>query len=113
MITINYDENTKILIGENQNENDKIIDEGDFEDIWIHASDRPSCHVLIVTNDHTKYSKKDFTKIIKRGACLCKSNTNKLKTEKNVKFIYTKLKNINKTDVVGQVVTTNTKCIIL
>lgn len=113
MITINYDDNTKILIGQNQHENDKIIDQGEFEDFWIHASDNSSCHVVITSNDYAKYTKKDIKKIITRGACLCKANTNKLKNEKNVKFIYTKLKNINKTDIPGQVVTTNTKCLIL
>jgi predicted ribosome quality control (RQC) complex YloA/Tae2 family protein len=113
MITINYDDNTKILIGQTQHENDEIIDQGDFEDFWVHASDNPSCHVVITSNDYTMYTKKEIRKIITRGACLCKSNTSKLKNEKNVKFIYTKLKNVDKTDIPGQVVTINTKFIIL
>jgi len=43
---------------------------------------------------------------------LCKSNTNKIKSIKNIEIIYTFIKNVTKTDVLGCVVTKNTKTII-
>jgi len=39
-------------------------------------------------------------------------NTNKLKTCKNVGIIYTKIKNVKKTKVVGCVITQDTKTIM-
>jgi len=50
--------------------------------------------------------------IIKVGALLCKNNTNKLKSIKNVEIMYTYIKNIVKTEVPGCVISQNTKTII-
>ena len=43
---------------------------------------------------------------------LCKSNTNKLKSERNVEIIYTLIKNVTKTAIAGCVTTLNSKTII-
>jgi len=51
--------------------------------------------------------------IIKKGAILCKQNTNKLKSCKNVSIIYTNITNVTKTDILGSVIATNTKCIFI
>lgn len=97
-------------IGKNQNENFEVIDKGTKDDLWFHANNISSCHVVCEVPD--LLSKKELHYIIKIGALLCKNNTNKLKCEKNVEIIYTFIKNITKTNVPGCVVTQNTKTII-
>jgi hypothetical protein len=47
------------------------------------------------------------------GALLCKSNTNKLKSQKDVEFIYTKIEIVFKTEVEGCVQTKNVKSLII
>jgi predicted ribosome quality control (RQC) complex YloA/Tae2 family protein len=98
-------------IGKTQSENFETIDKGRENDLWFHAKDVSSCHVVCeVPEDIT--SKKDMMYIIKAGALLCKSNTNKLKSERNVEIIYTLIKNITKTAIAGCVTTLNSKTII-
>jgi predicted ribosome quality control (RQC) complex YloA/Tae2 family protein len=88
------------FIGSNAEDNWKIIDKSKLDDIWFHLSDYPSCHVI--ANLSKKYNKKDQKYIIKQGAILCKQNS-KFKSEKNIKIVYTNIKNIKKTDIVGSV----------
>jgi len=98
-------------IGRTQSENFDTIDKGGENDLWFHAKDVSSCHVVCeVPEDIT--SKKDMMYIIKAGALLCKSNTNKLKSERNIEIIYTLIKNVTKTAIAGCVTTQNTKTII-
>jgi predicted ribosome quality control (RQC) complex YloA/Tae2 family protein len=97
-------------IGKNQNENFEVIDKGSHTDLWFHAKDISSCHVVGILPD--KLNKKDLHYIIKVGGLLCKTNTSKLKSLKNVEIIYTSIKNIEKTDVPGCVITKNTKTLI-
>jgi len=97
-------------IGKNQSENFEVIDKGKPVDLWFHAKDISSCHVVCEIPDNL--FKKDIKYLIKVGALLCKSNTNKIKSIKNVEIIYTFIKNVIKTDVPGCVITTNTKTII-
>lgn len=98
-------------IGKNQNDNFEVIDKGKTDDLWFHAKDLSSCHV--VCDIPTDIDKKDLRYIITVGALLCKSNTNKLKSLKNVNIIYTQIKNVTKTDVDGCVLTQNVKSIIV
>ena len=99
-------------IGKNQNENFEVIDKGSKNDLWFHANNISSCHVVCSIPDIL--SKKEIRYIIKVGALLCKNHTNKLKSIKNVEIIYTCIKNVVKTDVPGCVITQsqNTKIII-
>ncbi len=98
-------------IGKNQKENFEVIDKGAENDLWFHAANESSCHVVCeVPND---IDKSDMRYIIKMGALLCKSNTNKLKSQKDVEFIYTKIENVFKTEVEGCVQTKNVKSIIV
>jgi predicted ribosome quality control (RQC) complex YloA/Tae2 family protein len=97
-------------IGKNQNDNFEVIDKGKSDDLWFHAKDISSCHVVCdVPND---IDKKDLRYIITIGAVLCKSNTNKLKSLKKVNIVYTQIKNVTKTDVDGCVLTQNVKTIV-
>ncbi len=96
-------------IGKNQNENFEVIDKGTDNDLWFHAADVSSCHV--VCHVPSNIDKKGLRYIITTGALLCKNNTNKLKSMKNVNIIYTKIINVIKTDVPGCVVTKDAKTI--
>ena len=98
------------IIGKNKGENFNVIDMGSENDLWFHADDISSCHVVCLLAD-TEIDKKDLRYVIKTGALLCKNNTNKLKSMKNVEIIYTQIKNITKTDIEGCVLTQNTKSI--
>jgi predicted ribosome quality control (RQC) complex YloA/Tae2 family protein len=96
-------------IGKNQNENFEVIDKGNEDDLWFHAADVSSCHV--VCQLPPDIDKKMLRYIITTGALLCKNNTTKLKSMKNVNIIYTKISNVVKTDVPGCVVTKDTKVV--
>ena len=98
-------------IGQKQNENFDVIDMGSPTDLWFHADNISSCHV--VANLPEDISNKDLKYIIKAGANLCKKYTNKLKVLKNVAIVYTQIKNIEKTRVQGCVHITNEKKIIV
>ena len=60
-------------IGKNQDDNFNVIDMGNENDLWFHAKDIPSCHVVCKIPDDVE--KKDLRYIIKTGALLCKNNT--------------------------------------
>ena len=97
-------------IGKNQDDNFNVIDMGNENDLWFHAKDIPSCHVVCKIPDDIE--KKDLRYIIKTGALLCKNNTNQIKNLSKIPFVYTKLKNVIKMLVKGRVMTLNTKIII-
>ena len=116
------------IIGQNSSENFKIIDDAQSDAIsdaisdaqddvisnsnnnymWFHIDGYPSCHVICSIPNNLL--KKDLLKVIKRGALCCKEHS-KYKSEKSVSVIYTYLKNVTKTDVIGTVITSNTKSI--
>ena len=98
-------------IGKSKADNFKVIDAGKSDDLWFHALNDSSCHIVCEVPDDVE--KSDMRYIIKIGAILCKNNTNKLKSQKNVEIIYTQIKNITKTAIAGCVQTTNTKTIII
>jgi predicted ribosome quality control (RQC) complex YloA/Tae2 family protein len=96
------------LIGENAADNFVVIDAADpATDIWFHAQDGSSCHVVAKIPD--QLNKKELMTICKKGGLLCKLNTSKLKKQSNVEIIYTKICNITKTNIDGLVHTINTK----
>jgi len=43
-------EGHKIMVGRNQRENIEVLDKSKSNDIWIHLKDRPSSHVVVVTD---------------------------------------------------------------
>ena len=98
-------------IGKSKEDNFAVIDAGNENDLWFHASHDSSCHVVCEVPDNIDRSEMRY--IIKMGAVLCKNNTNKLKSQKNVEIIYTQIKNVTKTAIAGCVQTTNTKTIII
>jgi predicted ribosome quality control (RQC) complex YloA/Tae2 family protein len=97
-------------IGKDQSDNFKVIDCGNANDLWFHAKDVSSCHVICEVPD--EIDKKEMRYIIKTGGLLCKNNTNKLKNITNLEIMYTQIKNITKTKVDGCVLTKNSKTIM-
>jgi predicted ribosome quality control (RQC) complex YloA/Tae2 family protein len=83
-------------LGRNAKENFELIDEADQNDWWFHLSDHPSGHCIIDS------STVDKSMIIFAGN-LVKEHS-KLKNQKNIKIIYTQIKNITKTKTLGQVI---------
>ena len=105
-----YFDNIAIVyyIGTNAEDNFAVIDKGGPDDYWFHAKDVSSCHVVVKISDDI-----DIRTIIKRGALICKQNTNKLRMLDDVEIMYTKVKNVVKTDVPGLVNITGKAKIII
>jgi len=100
-------------IGKNQTENFDVIDKGKPDDMWFHAKNESSCHVVCDIPTGIVQNKKMLLYIIKTGALLCKQNTNKLKSQSKVEITYTLCKNIVKTEIPGCVMTAYTKTIVI
>jgi predicted ribosome quality control (RQC) complex YloA/Tae2 family protein len=98
-----------IIVGKNKNDNWKLIDDSKDTYVWFHVANNPSSHVVLKT--YTRLSQIP-RQVIKRCACLCKSNS-KSKSEKNCEIIYTNIKNVEKTTHIGEVTVTNTKKILI
>jgi len=98
------------LIGENKADNFHVIDNSSPNDIWIHANHISSCHVVCKMPDGIK--RKDIRYIIKASALLCKKYTGKL-NGLVTDFVYCKMSDVRKTDVIGCVSVSNSKNIIV
>lgn len=104
----NYeDTNYTIIIGRNKSENITIIDDSVDTDLWFHVNNESSCHVIL---KNTKKIKDIPLQAIKRCAYLCKINS-KAKNEKKCSVLYTQIKNVVKTEHVGQVVVSSYKLV--
>ena len=91
-------------IGTNAQENWDLIDESGEDDLWFHVNELPSCHVVTSLPNPEKYNRNELAYIAKQGAVLCKQYSN-YASQKKLPIIYSKIKDIKKTDVVGSVVT--------
>jgi predicted ribosome quality control (RQC) complex YloA/Tae2 family protein len=116
-------------IGKNAEDNFNLIDESDKHDLWFHINNKPSCHVIArlqnirfttQDNDLPNYydihfdtlENKQKQQIIKQGALICKQFS-KFKSEKNVEVVYTKIENVFKTEIIGSVMASKSKIIIV
>jgi predicted ribosome quality control (RQC) complex YloA/Tae2 family protein len=86
-------------IGQNANDNDAIIDAAGPNDMWFHVDNKPSCHVIASVPDNI--DRKDIRYIVNQGVVLCKKHS--YPCEKNLPIIFTRVKNIQKTDIAGRV----------
>ena len=101
----------EFLIGENAEENTKLIFMADDEDLWFHISGGPSAHVIAVIHN-VVIERKHMSSIAKHGALLCKQYTNRVKSSKDkIDIIYTKIKNVTPVNHQGTVDACNTKTI--
>jgi predicted ribosome quality control (RQC) complex YloA/Tae2 family protein len=98
-------------VGKNSTENFEIIDNALENDMWFHLNDYPSCHVIASIPENIR-DKKNIHKIIKQGALLCKINSN-YASIKNLNIVFTRVKNVCKTDIAGTVITKEKKNIFI
>lgn len=98
-------EHNKIKIGENSEDNDKIISDANQNDLWFHLANLPSCHVILSCSvDHMP-----TIQMVNYCANLVKENT-KFKNLKRIKVHYIPIKNIRKTDVKGKIIIKGKPC---
>jgi len=103
--------NIKFYIGENRHDNFDVIDMGMANDLWFHAKNVSSCHVVAEMPDQ-ELSNRQLQEILQHGCRLCKEYTSKLNGIHNVQFIYTQIKNVLKTKTPGMVKLVESKTII-
>ena len=104
--------NITFSVGNNASENFSVIDGSKENDIWFHVKDYSSCHVVASIPEDLKLTKKNLKYIIKQGAVLCKKYS-KYSNVKDLAIIYTTMNNVQKTEVIGSVLTSNIKTIQL
>lgn len=97
-------------IGRDAADNFNIIESSQKNDIWFHIDQHSSCHVIASMPEDINYTKKQLMYIIKQGAILCKQHS-KYKSQKDVSIIYTYIKNITMTNIIGSVITEFSKTI--
>ena len=100
--------NYSIHIGRNKKENDVLVRTSAKTDIWFHAYGVPSAHIILVTAEKLNAIPKQ---VIKRCACLCKSNSS-MKSESKCGIIYTEVANVLPTEHEGQVTVNDSRKII-
>ena len=103
-------DDVEYIIGQHASENFKIIDDSKEDDIWFHINNEPSGHVIAIIPDNKKFSKKQIRQIITQGALVCKENS-KYKSQRDLEVVYAHVKNVEKTNIVGKVMITNSKII--
>ena len=96
-----------IYSGKSAKGNDKLLDDSSPSDVWFHVADAPSAHIIL-SNPTNLAINKIPRQVIKRCACICKASA-KLSTK--CAIIYTERANVEKTEVLGRVTTTNVRTI--
>ena len=116
-------------IGSDAKNNIELIDAAHKHDMWFHVKNQSSCHVIASLKNITyttlddempncydlnfdELEKKQKQQIVKQGALLCKQYS-RLKSMKNVEIIYTKIENVEKTNIIGTVSTCKSKVIVV
>ena len=85
-------------IGQDAQDNFDILDQAYPDDLWFHVYNAPSCHVI--AHLPVKIDRKDLRWIKTQGAVLCRDKT---KTKTKPQIMCAKVKDVSKTDRVGQV----------
>lgn len=92
-----YENNTEIeiIVGENKKENDELVRTQNKEYIWIHLENYPSPHVIV---------KKSIlsSKVLYFASTICKKHS-KYKKENCISIMYTNLKYVKPTNIIGTV----------
>ena len=117
--------NYSIKIGGNKTENDHLVKTSAKTDIWFHVNNMqstfgaprvftkrvnmPSSHVVLSNEERLNKIPKQ---VIKRCACLCKSNSSS-KSELNCEIIYAEMANVMPTEHEGQVTVNSLSKIIV
>jgi len=101
------------LVGQNKRDNFAVIDEGVEDDIWFHAKDDSSCHVICILPNELILTEQQKRLLIRKGAEICKLFTRKLTSLHKVPILYTEIKNVTKTKTLVLVNTINTHTIVV
>lgn len=96
-------------IGKSAVGNFEIIDNAKENDMWFHVDKEASSHVIAVIPED--FDKKNMKYVVKQGAILCRQHSHFKTLKKPVSIIYTKIKNITKTAIVGSVVVSEGKTV--
>ena len=86
-------------IGQNAEDNDAVIDSALPNDIWFHVDNKPSCHIVASVPDNM--DRTNIKYIISQGVVLCKKLS--YPSEKKLPILFTRVKNIQKTNIAGRV----------
>jgi predicted ribosome quality control (RQC) complex YloA/Tae2 family protein len=106
MYTEVFNEDYHIRLGKNQKENDNIIRTSPQNALWFHLRDFPSGHA-VVTN--IKKAGVYDSVVIIRAATLVKDGAKGgVSNLQKVSINYLPIKNVKRTDVLGQVILTKT-----
>lgn len=107
MIEFEYNE-VKYQVGESAKDNWDILDTASPNELWFHLNSFPSPYVIMKI-DESKIKKK-YQNYIKFGIQLCKEHS-KYSNQKFIKTCYTQVKNVKKSDKIGEVIIK--KCTII
>ena len=99
--------------GENAKDNFDLLDKfNDYPDyLWFHLNSFPSPYVIVNITKFELLNNNDKDLLLKYACDLCKDNS-KYKNLKNLKIIWTPIKNLKKTENIGEVIISGKKNII-
>ena len=100
----------EFIVGKSAKENFDIIDAASDHHLWFHVKGSPSSHVIAHIEDNI--DRKNIRYIVKQGAILCKQHS-KYASAKNVEVIYTQIRNVEKTGIMGSVSIQNEKTVVI
>ena len=100
----------KYQVGESAKDNWDILDKAAPNEIWFHLDSFSSPYVIMKINESKIKKQSNYKNYIKYGSQLCKDNS-KYYAQKFIKVCYTQIKNVKKTNIVGEVTTRNIKII--
>jgi len=89
-------ENITFRLGRNATENFQLIDDADKDDWWFHLDGHPSGHVVVDSSILDEKIKVFAGQLVK--------DNSKMKNNKNIKIVFTQIKNIVKTKIIGTVI---------
>lgn len=91
--------NNIIKIGQNKDENDKLVANSKQTDLWFHLANLPSCHVILESDNDNQATRE----MIIYAAQLTKQNT-KYRDHSKIIVNYIQVKYVRRTEEPGLVV---------
>jgi len=91
-----YELMTRILVGENKQENNILVRQSKPNWVWVHLEKGPSPHAVIEVEKATRQE-------LYKAANLVVENSER-RFDKNVKVIYIQIRNLRLTDNPGEVI---------
>ena len=88
-------------VGKNAEENWKLLDESNDNNLFFHLTYFPSCYVILQCDENIVYNE-NYKDILKKCSEICKENT-KFKKLPNLRVDYTFCNNIEKGNNIGEI----------